>query len=118
VPPFDVPLRILVALGEAVTLIEAARAKLAVTAAGEFPVTVHIPAPVQPAVQPAKVEPVAGTALKTSTEPAAKVAEQVAPQAMPAGSEVMVPSPSPDLLTVTGNVALATSAQLSFEYRE
>jgi hypothetical protein len=64
-------------------------------------VTEQVPVPVQPApLQPVKVEPVAGAAVKVIAVPLAKLAEQVAPQLMPAGALVTVPVPVPALVTV------------------
>lgn len=47
-------------------------------------------------------EPASATAARLSAGPALTLAEQVAPQAMPAGVEVTVPAPAPDFETVTG----------------
>ena len=48
-----------------------------------------------PPVQPSKVEPLAGVAVRVTCVPLAKEAEQVAPQLMPVGLEVTVPLPVP-----------------------
>src|SRR5207247_5523256 len=53
-----------------------------------------------PPLQPVKVEPAAGMALRVTTVPLAKLAEQVAPQLMPAGALVTVPLPVPAGVTV------------------
>ena len=64
-------------------------------------VTAQVPVPEQPPpLQPVNVEPAAGVAVKVTAVPLAKAAEQVAPQAMPAGALVTVPVPAPVLLTV------------------
>ncbi|PYN54724.1 MAG: hypothetical protein DMD94_14055, partial [Candidatus Rokuibacteriota bacterium] len=66
--------------------------KIAVTACAALIVTVQVPVPVQPPpLQPAKVEPAAGAAVKVMAVPLAYAAAQVVPQAMPAGALVMVP---------------------------
>ncbi len=78
------------------------RAKVAVTVCAALIVTVQVPVPEQPPpLQPEKVEPAAGTAVKVTELPLAYVAAQVAPQAMPAGALVTVPLPAPVLLTVS-----------------
>jgi len=75
--------------------------KVAVTVVAAEIVTVQVPAPVQPApLQPPKVEPAAGAAVSVTAVPLVKLAEQVAPQSMPAGELVTVPLPVPAGLTV------------------
>ena len=72
---------------------------VAVTEAAAFIVTVQEPVPVQlPPLQPLKVDPAAGVAVKVTAVPLAKAAEQVAPQAMPAGALETVPVPAPALV--------------------
>jgi len=80
-------------------------AKIAVTVVAAESVIVHVPVPLQPPpVQPLKVEPIAGMAVSITTVPLAKLAEQVAPQVMPAGALVTVPLPVPALETVSVKV--------------
>jgi hypothetical protein len=62
-------------------------------------VTVHAPVPEQAPPQPAKVEPAAGVAVSVTEVPWPYVSAQSAPQLMPAGEEVTVPLPVPDLVT-------------------
>src|SRR5205807_795823 len=64
-------------------------------------VTVHVPVPVQAPLQPVKVEPAAGAAVRVTTVPVVKEVEQVAPQEIPAGVLVTVPPPAPDLVTAS-----------------
>src|SRR5437879_502618 len=79
--------------------------KIAVTACAALIVTVQVPVPEQlPPLQPEKVEPAAGAAVKVTELPLAYVTAQVAPQAMPAGALVTVPLPAPVLLTVSVKV--------------
>jgi hypothetical protein len=73
---------------------------VALTAAAAFIVTLQVPVPLHAPPQPAKVEPEAGVADKLTTVPLAKLAEQVAPQEIPAGELVIVPVPLPLSVTV------------------
>src|SRR5207249_12302473 len=62
---------------------------VAVTVVAAESVIVHDPVPEHPpSVQPVKVEPAAGVAVSVTTVPLAKLAEQVAPQLIPAGELV------------------------------
>src|SRR5207253_3581355 len=71
----------------------------------------HDPVPEQPPpAQPVKVEPAAGVAVNVTVVPLAKLAEQVAPQLIPAGELVTVPLPVPALLTVSAKVGRAKVA--------
>src|SRR6267142_1898970 len=80
-------------------------AKVAVTEAVALIVTTQVPLPEQPPpLQPVKVEPAAGVAVKVTAVPLAYGAAHVAPQAMPAGLLVTVPAPAPALLTVSAKV--------------
>src|SRR5438445_13164802 len=77
------------------------RSKLAVTVVAAVRVTVQEPVPEQPPpLQPVKVEPAAGAAVSVTAVPLVKLAAQVAPQVMPAGLLVTVPSRAPALETV------------------
>ena len=68
-------------------------------------VTTHDPVPEHPPpLQPVNVEPAAGAAVSVTAVPLVKLAEQVAPQVMPAGALVMVPVPVPTLETVSVKV--------------
>src|SRR5437899_10582162 len=78
--------------------------KFAVTARAALIVTVQAPVPVQLPLQPLKVEPAAGAAVKVTMVPMANAAEQVAPQEMPAGVLVTVPLPTPVFVTVSVKV--------------
>ena len=75
--------------------------KVAVTVVAAESVTVQVPVPAQPPpVQPVKVEPAAGVAVSVTAVPLVKLAEQVAPQVIPAGALVTVPLPVPAGVTV------------------
>ena len=59
---------------------------MAVTVVAALSVTVHAPVPEQPPpLQPVKVEPAAGVAVKVTAVPLAYAAEHVVPQEIPAG---------------------------------
>src|SRR2546422_49852 len=74
--------------------------KPAVTEVAAFSVTVQVPVPEQPPpLQPVKVEPAAGVAVKVTAVPPANRAAQVVPHATPAGGLGTVPVPAPPLLT-------------------
>jgi hypothetical protein len=73
----------------------------AVTALDAFIVTVHVPVPKQPPPdQPVNVDPKDDDAVRVTLSPLTRVSAQSAPQLMPAGVLVMVPSPVPALLTL------------------
>jgi hypothetical protein len=75
--------------------------KVAATDAAALTETTQDPVPVQFAPDhPPKVEPAAAWALSVTIVPAAKLAEQVLPQLMPAGVDVTVPVPLPAGTTV------------------
>ena len=75
--------------------------KVAVTVVAAETVTVQVPVPEQPPpVQPVKVEPAAGAAVRVTAVPLVKLAEQVAPQLMLTGELVTVPLPVPAGVTV------------------
>ena len=79
--------------------------KVAVTAVAALRVTVQVPVPEQPPpVQPVKREPAAGVAVSVTAVPLVKLAEQVAPQVIPAGALVTVPLPVPAGVTVRTKV--------------
>jgi hypothetical protein len=71
--------------------------KVAVTEAAAF--TAHVPVPEHAPLQPAKVEPAAGAAVRVTAVPGVKDCEQLAPQLIPAGLLVTVPVPVPLLVT-------------------
>src|SRR5207244_3221624 len=76
-------------------------AKAASTLVSEARVKVQLVEELEhPPVNPEKLEPESGTAVSVMLVPAANSVEQLAPQLIPAGLEVTVPVPVPDLLTV------------------
>jgi hypothetical protein len=82
--------------------VKGCRANVAVTAWAALMVTAQVPVPVQPPpLQPVKVDPAAGVAVKVTAVPLAKAAEQVAPQEMPAGALETVPVPAPAFVTAS-----------------
>src|SRR6266850_1600189 len=79
-----------------------ATVNVAVTDVAAVTVTTQVPVPAQPPpLQPVNVEPAAGAAVSVTMVPVVNEAEQVAPQAMPAGVLVTVPLPAPALETVS-----------------
>jgi len=74
--------------------------KLALTDFAASMVTLHAPVPLQAPLQPAKVEPESGVAVKFTTAPLSKFAEHVGPQEIPAGELATVPVPVPLFVTV------------------
>lgn len=65
-------------------------------------VTWQVPVPEQAPLQPPKLEPLPGVAVRVTTVPCAKVAEHCpVVQPMPAGAELTVPCPLPARLTVS-----------------
>src|SRR5438552_11193119 len=75
--------------------------KVAVTVVAALSVTTQVPVPEHPPpLQPLKVEPMAGLAVSVTAVPLVKLAEQVAPQVIPAGKLVTVPLPVPAGVTV------------------
>ena len=68
-------------------------------------------------VQPAKVEPTCGAAVRVTRVPCSYASSQSAPQSMPTGVDVTVPSPVPLLVTVsrcwpTSKVAVTEAAAI------
>jgi len=88
--------------------------KVAVTVVAAETVTTHDPVPEHPLpLQPVKVEPAAGAAVSVTAVPLAKLAEQAAPQVIPAGLLVTVPVPVPALETVRAKVGVNVTVKVS-----
>ena len=84
------------------------------TVVAALSVTVQVPAPEQPPpLQPEKVDPAAGVAVKVTALPLANAAEHVAPHEMPTGLLVTVPLPAPVLETVNENVDVRVTVKLA-----
>ncbi|MDW8479675.1 MAG: hypothetical protein RML12_07400 [Xanthomonadales bacterium] len=64
-------------------------------------VTTQLPVPLQSPLQPAKLEPGSGLAVRVTAAWSGKSALQLAPQAMPAGALLTVPVPLPVRLTLS-----------------
>jgi hypothetical protein len=81
--------------------------KVAVTDVAAVTVTAQVPVPVgqPPPLQPVKMDPAAGAAVRVTTVPVVTVVEQVVPQLIPAGELVTVPVPAPALVTVSAKDA-------------
>src|SRR6266851_3041002 len=95
-----------------------AAANVAVTALGAITVMAHAPVPLHPPpLQPVNVDPTADAAVRVTTVPLPYVAEQLAPQLIPAGALVTVPLPAPIFSTARPYVC-ATVAQAELEYAE
>ena len=62
-------------------------------------VTVQLPVPEQAPLQPVKLEEFAGVAVRVTVDSAAKLWAQSVPQLIPAGEEVTVPEPVPEVAT-------------------
>src|SRR3954470_18830658 len=75
--------------------------KAAPTCRSEPTVTWQVPVPEHAPVQPEKVEPGAGVAVRATLALSSNWAEQAAPQSIPAGAEEIRPEPAPDGVTVT-----------------
>lgn len=82
-----------------------ADAKAALTLVDALKLTVQAAVPVQAPLQPLKVAPVAGVAVKVTFEPTANGAEPLLVQLMPEGVEVTVPEPVTATLSVAGLTA-------------
>jgi len=88
-------------VGSLSSMVVGAAVKVAVIDFAASMVTTHVPVPEHPAPDhPPKLDPGSGFAVRVTWVPEAKDAEQVAPQVMPAGEELTVPDPVPDLVTL------------------
>ena len=87
--------------------------KVAETAFAAFMLTMQLAVPVHAPLQPMKVEPALGLALRVTNVPAENLVEHAAPQLIPAGDEVTVPVPLPDFDTVRVT-AVSNFAEIDF----
>jgi len=74
--------------------------KLAVADFAASTVTVQVAVPLHAPDQPVKIDVPSAAGVRVTREPVVKLAEQVAPQAIPMGEDVMVPPPAPVLPAV------------------
>ncbi|MBI3900023.1 MAG: hypothetical protein HY308_17280 [Gammaproteobacteria bacterium] len=80
--------------------------KLAITRRSAFRVTVHVKLePAQAPLQPLNTEPEAAVAVNVTAVLFAYDALHAVPQSMPAGAELTVPDPEPDLVSVNRYVS-------------
>jgi hypothetical protein len=107
VVPQEIPEGVLVSAPVPVPLLDTVRikvpafaVKVALTDFSASMVTLHAPVPLQAPLQPAKVEPESGAAVKLTTAPLSKFAEHVCPQDIPGGELATVPVPVPLFVTV------------------
>ncbi|PYN84297.1 MAG: hypothetical protein DMD87_28100 [Candidatus Rokuibacteriota bacterium] len=77
--------------------------KVAVAPRTALMVTLQVPVPAQPPLQPVKADPAAGAAVRVTTVPEVKKVEQLAGQEMPAGALPTVPVPVPAVVTASAN---------------
>jgi hypothetical protein len=89
-----------------VTMTPVGPLNVAVTVVAADTVTVQAPVPSQGALQPVKVEPVAGAAVNVTEVPPGKFAEQVGLQLIPAGVLITVPVPDPASVTVSAKLVV------------
>jgi hypothetical protein len=82
-------------------VVDELRVKVAVRLLAASTTRVQFPVPAQAPLQPVKVEPEAGVALRAMLVPEVKEALQVLPQSTPFGLEATVPLPVPALVTAT-----------------
>jgi hypothetical protein len=85
-----------------VVMLRTGRVKVTVVLRSTSMVTGKLaPVPVQAPLQITRTDPAAGVAVMVTVVPEAKEALQVPGQEIPAGEEVMVPAPFPDVETVS-----------------
>ncbi len=90
-------------LGPAVAIREMfCNVKSAVADLLEFIVTEQVPMPEQAPLQPLKLDPADGVAVRTTDVRELKLAAHSGPQVIPAGLLVTIPLPAPVFVTVNG----------------
>src|SRR5262245_10528705 len=102
--------------GSSVKVLEST-ANVALTTRAALIVTLQAPLPAQLPLQPVKVEPAAGTAVRVTAVLLVNEAEHVVPHEIPSGALVTVPLPMPAFVTVSAkddkaNVAVTLWAAL------
>jgi len=85
--------------------LKGATSNVAVTVIAEVMVTVHGSMPTQLSpLQPVKVKPLDGVAVRVTEVPLGNVPEQLDPQLMPSGVLMTVPLPAPVFTTARPNI--------------
>ena len=93
-PPKSIDAGLAIAVGDPAAVVNVAETDVAA-----FIVTMQVPVPLHAPDQPANTEPLPAAADSVTGAPVLKFAVHVAPQLMPAGTEVTVPVP--DFVTVS-----------------
>src|SRR5258706_3908322 len=87
--------------------------KFAVAVTAELIVRLQLPVPEQAPLQPVKVEPAFGVAMRVMTVFARRSEKQALPQSNPAGFEVTRPAPVPALVIVSDGVPPVDAAKVA-----
>ena len=113
VVPINCPPKLRLATDKLTTGVPPSAVKLAVTDWLAVMDTMQVAGPEQAPLQPAKLEPLAGVAVRVTEVPLAKLAEHTAGQLIADGLLVTVPLPVPARLTFKGNTGPLLIATVS-----